>query len=457
MRLTPSTQIWERQERMIEFVRSHPITFLNAGTGTGKTLAMLATIAFEDYQRSIALTIKPVLRSVWARDTHKFIEGLRVIPLDKGTSKDKRKMIEATYDDPEPTIYVVNYETARMLDLEDFEWDFAVADESHKLKSHNSSQSIELAWSLRDVEHKVAMTGTAWEDRPTDVFGQVRFLEPGRRVRKDVLTSKRFGSWSEFFERYVKYRTVDNIKIPVKYINQDELAEKISDIYLHIERPQGTDVQHIIRYVDLKPSHMKEYLKFEKTSVFKSDGNRVLADNPLVLALRLHQFACGFYKPENKDELAEVKNGDAKLEALMGIAEELGDEPFVVFTRFQEDVNRISAALKRLGILSLRLTGERDEHEEWQDGKAQALIANIAAGSAGVSLTRACYGIYYSTGHSATDFVQSLGRIDRPPQDRPVTLYHLLAFDTVDEDIHDALMGKGERAENLLNRVLERA
>ena len=122
--------------------------------------------------------------------------------LDEGSSADKALQLELAWYNHErnvewqrePFAVIVNYETARLLDLDAFDWDFVVADESHKLKSHDSKQSKELAWKLRNVKHKLAMTGTPWSDRPIDVFGQVRFLEPFKKGR--AFGAERFGAWT---------------------------------------------------------------------------------------------------------------------------------------------------------------------------------------------------------------------------------------------------------------------
>ena len=78
------------------------------------------------------------------------------------------------------------------------------------------------------------------------------------------------------------------------------------------------------------------------------------------------------------------------------------------------------------------LSGSRHELEEWQDGAGQVLAVQIQAGGLGVDLTRAAYCIYYSLGFSLSEYEQSLARVHRPGQTRPVAYYHLIAEHTVD-------------------------
>lgn len=457
MRIT--TQLWDHQEKMCQWAIENKRGLLLGGTGTGKTLAMLATMARLKYKRTLVLTVKAALRSVWQEEVERFTEGARVLVLDQGTSATKRERLSEAMEeqakDGVPLIVVVNYETARLLPLEKWDWDFAVADESHKLKAYNSAVSNQLAAKCRHIPHKIAMTGTPWSDRPLDVYGQERWLNPGTKKYK-YWTSKTFGPYTAFFEDYTVYRTVNNIKIPEGYVNLDELAAKLADHFLYIDRDkvrQTKGVQMIERSAYLSEKHMQAYQELKREMLLEIGEDEITVDNQMVLALRLHQIAGGFYQPDGALAPKELPDGEAKLDALEGIVETLGDEPFVVFTRFREDVTRVKSRLKKLGIQSLELTGARDEHYAWRKGKGQALVANISAGSAGINLTRAAFAIYYSTGYSATDFIQSLGRIDRPGQERPVTIYHIVARGTIDEDIKEALWKKRQNEIELLNKA----
>jgi SNF2 family DNA or RNA helicase len=92
-----------------------------------------------------------------------------------------------------------------------------------------------------------------------------------------------------------------------------------------------------------------------------------------------------------------------------------------------------------------------DDLKRWQAGEAPVLAVQIDSGGVGIDLTRARYSIYYSLGFSLGSYEQSLARIHRPGQTRPVEYIHLLAEGTVDEKVMAAL---SQRA-NVVNAVLE--
>ena len=127
------------------------------------------------------------------------------------------------------------------------------------------------------------------------------------------------------------------------------------------------------------------------------------------------------------------------------------EEPIAVFARFRRDLDRIHAVAGRLGRKSFELSGRRNELADWQrDTGGSVLAVQEQAGGVGISLVRARYCIYYSVGYSLGDYEQSLARIHRPGQDRPVLYVHLLAEDTVDERVYQALDARRDVVETIL-------
>jgi SNF2 family DNA or RNA helicase len=74
----------------------------------------------------------------------------------------------------------------------------------------------------------------------------------------------------------------------------------------------------------------------------------------------------------------------------------------------------------------------------------------IQAGEAGIDLTRARYGVYYSIDYNLGHYLQSRKRLHRPGAKWPVMFYHLMAADTIDQKVAGAL----ERRQNLVESVL---
>ena len=94
------------------------------------------------------------------------------------------------------------------------------------------------------------------------------------------------------------------------------------------------------------------------------------------------------------------------------------------------------------------LSGRRHDLAEWQDGKTSVLVANTASGGIGVDLTRASYGVFYSVGHSLSEYLQAVARLHRPGQTKTTHFYNLVASvdgkQTVDTQVYKALSERKE-------------
>lgn len=469
-----TAKLWKHQELMVDFaeyqLRNRGYAYWLAGCTVGKTIAALSLITRFQFRRTLVICTKAAIPSAWLEDIKTHTEGFTLIPLLKGTSATKaERMLTALKETTSPAVVAVNYETARLIapQLKQAGFDFVIADESHKLASPTSKVSVSLAEVALGIPYRLAMTGTGWDDRPTQLFGQVRFLAPtkGRRT----MDSELFGNWYKFFETYVVYYSYQNVKIPKGYKNLPRLRETIEPFTMDILTEDVIELPeeiHVKRYVDPTPELKAAYVDMQRDMVAQFGDDLMRTTNVLAQSLRLHQLAGGFYTPYVLDELGrpvanggikEVPGAKPKLEALLDIMDEIGGKPVVIFTRFTDDVRVIQAALTEAGISTKVLVGGCHEHIEWQAGEGQVLIANIQAGSAGVNLNRARYCIYYSIGYSRTDYNQSRYRVRRKGSDitKPITYFHILMRGTIDEEILAGMSSK-EHIANELRKGLQR-
>lgn len=432
--------LWQHQRALVDWTKplmqQRGYAFWAVGCATGKTRASIALAAELGVKRLLVITTLPAITSAWVKEFEKLDLGWTVTPLLKGTSPQKAKMLKKRY---EREVVIVNYETASLIAHALVGFDMIIADESHKLKTYNSKTSKTLAKLV--APFRLAMTGTPFSDRPTDVYGQVRFLD-----------NNLLGSWNAFFERYVRYRVYErHIKIPIGYKNTDELMGKIAPFtyFLATDDVMTLPPRHHIT-VECIYDDYTDYKTFAKDAILEfSEGEYLTANGVLALTLRLQQFTGGHGVLGNQI----VTIPSPKLKTLADIVEQIGDHPIVIFCRFKEEVNAIEKVLE--GKKCLRLTGDVKEHNEFQAGQGDVLIANIQAGAAGINLTRARFCIYFSTGYSRTDYEQSLDRVRRDGSDlnHPVTYYHLLTKDTIDTDIYSVLHSKGNAAEELKHAI----
>ena len=131
-----------------------------------------------------------------------------------------------------------------------------------------------------------------------------------------------------------------------------------------------------------------------------------------------------------------IKLGNTKLEMLLTLLDELGNEQVIIWTQFKEEQVQILEAVKSGELLNSETV------EPFKAGDFQYLIAHPQRGGVGLTFTNCKYAIYYSRSFSLEEYLQSQDRIHRISQERDVTIFNLIARDTVDELIDLRLRGK---------------
>jgi len=308
-----------------------------------------------------------------------------------------------------------------------------ILDEAHRIKAASGKASLFFKRLRKFAAYRLALTGTPLPHGPMDIYAQFRFL--------DITI---FGpSFSAFRTKYAVMGGYHNKQI-TGFQRLDELERLMSRITFRVgsevlDLPPAT---HVTYHCDLCVEARRVYKDLEEDFVAEVRDGIVTAANALVKLTRLQQVANGVVKTDNG---IEHRIDDAKRKLLADTLEDMGkDGPVVVFCRYHLDLDAVHEACQAVGFESLELSGRRDELARWQNGAGQVLAVQISAGGVGVDLTRARFSVYYSLGFSLGDYDQSLARIHRPGQTRPVEHIHLVARNTVDVKIMRALERRAE-------------
>lgn len=193
----------------------------------------------------------------------------------------------------------------------------------------------------------------------------------------------------------------------------------------------------------------------------------VIAALAMTRLLRLQQITCGYLPTEDEAEPTYVIPGpNRRLELLCDLVEE-AQHKVIVWARFQLDITLILEELRRRGIRAVRYDGQANDDERAEakalfqgertlyDGaqvvgreavppeeQAKVFVGNPAAGATGLTLTAAKTVIYYSNSFKLIDRLQSEDRAHRIGQDNSVLYIDLVAEDSVDEQVVEALRNK---------------
>lgn len=461
------TKPWEHQLKALDFLMVRKYGALYTDMGSGKTKVAIDLIINKGFNFTIVCGTKKSC-DVWEKEfnIHCDIDRRKILLFNavKYSTVNKvtlmKEKLRSAAISHQKLVLIVNYDSIWRKPFS--EWlikqkiDCVICDESHRIKTPSSKCSLYLSRLGRHAEYRYLMTGTPTTESPTDVYAQYRFLEPS-------IFGTRFNEFRDQYENvdvarttYAGYRVL-NAKQPYK--NLDKLKEKMYSCAFYVTPNLNLPQQTFIDY-EFSPSNklVEIYKEVQKEGIYEDDENVLETNNALVKILRQQQILSGYIPMESQDFTQKVEKiiDSTRQEALQELLENIPkSEPIVVFAKFRYDFDQIESACNKLGYKYAEISGKRDDEKLWQDGKAHVLAVHYKSGSESINLTRARYCIYYSLSHSYGLYRQSLKRIHRPGQTRPVTYYNIVCkipkIVTIDEQILTALKHKQDVAEYLLN------
>ena len=397
------------------------------------------------------LVIAPlrVAEDTWTTEADKW-DHLKHLRISKvlGNPRERVRAMNKPAD-----VYVTNRENVDWLVKEYFDkwpFDMAVIDE---LSSFKSAKAIRFR-SLKKVrpyfKRIVGLTGTPAPNSLIDLWPQLYLLDGGVRLGKTI---------SSYREQYFipgqrNQHIVYNWKL--KDGSQEAIKNKIGDICISMMAKDYLDIPERINNVvsiTLPPNVASKYKQLEKDLVLELGEDDITAANAAVLTNKLLQMSNGAIYSETK-EVVEIH--EEKLKALLDIVEAANGKPILIFYSFRHDLNRIVSFLKTKKLKAVGLGGTADI-KKWNDGKIPILVVHPAAAGHGLNLQ---YGgniiVWFGLTWSLELYQQANARLDRQGQIKSVVVHHLVAKNTVDEDVMKALDNKEVNQSALLEAIKAR-
>lgn len=428
-----------------------------AGMGTGKTVSTLTAIAAIQLAEEGAVLVCAPLRvaqSTWPDEAQKWehLAGLEVTPII-GTQTERRNALLDAYR-KRSGVYTINYENipwlieeARLMGKA-LPFTMIVADESTKLKGFRGTEQVsksgkefvrkggsERASALAKLTFKsgmrfVELTGTPSPNGLQDLWGQVWFLDKGRRLGR---------SFSAFTQRWFRAGYTGYGVEPLPHA-QAEIQEAVRDVCITIDAKDWFDLKDPIVntiYVDLPPPARKLYQRMEQEMFMEiANAPPVEAANAADRTMKCLQLANGaVYVGEDDDRRWEHVH-DVKIQALQEVVEEAAGMPVLVAYHFKSDLERLLKAFPKVGR---HLDQDPQTIRDWNAGKIRVLFAHPASAGHGLSLQDGGnILVFFGHNWNLEEFQQMIERIGPTRQmqaghDRPVFIHHIVARGTVDE------------------------
>lgn len=421
--------------------------------GTGKSLTSIA-IAGALYQKigiKKMLVVAPLsILGVWNEEFRKFADFEYTLTVLNGSLAKKTDTLRQMQGS-ELQVAVVNYESAWRMEKELLAWnaDLIVADEGHKIKTHNIAASKAMHRLGAKALYKLLLTGTVITNRAIDVFSQYKFINSA------VFGKSFYAFRNRYFEMtgYGKYTPV------LKCSMEQELTEKLHSIAFRatkaecLDLPETTD---IIRCVELEPAAMRIYHNLAKENYAALGKGEVTVTNILTRLLRLSQLTGGFIGDDEGRALQRVSTAkQAALEDILdGVLQE--GKKLVVIARFVAEIKAICRMLEKTGIQYSLIMGsvkDRDDQvAQFQTNPdVKVFVGQIATAGLGITLTAASTMVFYSMDYSMSNFEQTKARIHRVGQRENCTYIYLIAKGTVDGKVLTVLRSKANLAKVLID------
>ena len=439
------------QEIAIKKVIEEPIAGLLLDMGLGKTVSTLTAIVdllHNSFEVSKVLVIAPkrVAEDTWSRETEKW-DHTAYLKVSKILGSELERLVALRQ---KADIYVVNRENVKWLtEYYKTKWpfDMVVIDEFSSFKSSKSQRFRALRKVRPYIKRIVGLTGTPAPNGMIDLWPQIYLLDQGERLGK-TLTSYR--------DTYFKPgRRNGHIVYEWKLKDDAEqgIYSKLSDICISmkakdwLDLPERTDLK---TEIDLPARARAQYKELEKELVLAFEDGDAVADTAAVLSNKLLQIANGAIYDEHKN--TQFLH-DEKLKAMDDLIEQANGRPVMVFYSYKHDLERLKERYKEAETIEADNAIAR-----WNKGEIPILLLHPASAGHGLNLQDGGNIIvWFGLTWSLELYQQANARLHRQGQKQAVTINHIVAKDTVDEDVLKALEGKDVSQEALIQALKARA
>ena len=407
--------------------------------GLGKTVEALALLVLRAPEGPSLVVAPTSVLPVWIDEAARFAPTLRARTF---AGEGRAALLDGLGPfDLVVTSYALLQQDAELLAR--VPWTVAVLDEAQAIKNEETLRA-RAAHGLR-ASQKIATTGTPIENRLEDLHGIFRFLAPSL-----------LGSAASFAARFS--RPIDRERDAAA---RERLRAMVGPFILRRtktdvlpELPARTEVTLRVP-LGVESIALYEAIRSEAIASLTGEGPGAAQRRIQILAAitRLRRAAS-----HPRLVLRDAAAGGEKLAALGELLDEIlpGGHRVLVFSQFVDHLTLVRAFLDERGVTYQYLDGStppakrKKAVDAFQAGEGDAFLISLRAGGFGLNLTAADYVVHMDPWWNPAVEDQASDRAHRIGQTRPVTIYRLVARDTIEDKILELHHRKRELAASLL-------
>ena len=327
------------------------------------------------------------------------------------------------------------------------DYDMVVVDELSSFKNWQAKRFKALMKVRPKVKRIVGLTGTPSSNGLMDLFAEYKLLDMGQRLGRFI---------GQYRSRYfMPDKTNGHVVYSYKLLPgaEEAIYDRISDITIsmksadHLKMPELVNSRYMVH---LDEPELEKYERMKRDLLLQLQEGEVTAANAAALSGKLSQMANGaVYSDDGTYETIH----DRKLDALEDIIEAANGKPVLAAYWYQHDLERIQERLSGLKIGFARLDQERNIRR-WNEGEVPVGLIHPASAGHGLNLqSGGNILVWFGLTWSLELYQQTVARLWRQGQKETVSVIHILAAKTIDEQIMRALETKDHTQKALIDAV----
>lgn len=414
--------------------------------GLGKTLQMISVLlaAKEEGNCGTSIVVCPAsLVYNWYEEFKKFAPAMSVCVV-AGNAAQRAVYIEnyTKYD-----VLITSYDLLKR-DIAEYEnkiFKYQILDEAQNIKNHSTAAAKSVK--VINAERKFALTGTPIENRLSELWSIFDYLMPGFLYGYETF-KKEFETPIVKSQDTKAQNRLKNMISPfvLRRLKGDvlkDLPEKIEEI----RYAKFTDKQQEV--YDAQVTHMLNMLNDQTEEAFSNGKLQILAE-----LTKIRQICC------DPSLLFDDYSGESsKRMACMDLIKSAveGNHKVLVFSQFTSMLALLENDLKSENLSYYKITGETDKKmrlqmvDKFNTDDTPVFLISLKAGGTGLNLTGADVVIHYDPWWNAAAQNQATDRAHRIGQRNVVSVYKLIAKDTIEEKIQKLQEAKRDLADSIIS------
>lgn len=367
-------------------------------------------------------------------------------------SEERRVNKEIRRTIPPEAVHVTSYENllwwCELYEPGKSPFDMFVFDEIGKLKNPKSPRYKAIRKHTKDAKLVVGLNATPAPEGLLDLYSQVTVIDGGK------LFGKSFYKWRDKYfvpTDYMAFNFRPQLgakELIMRDLNTIAFRVDEADLAYH------QTMQHSQIEVDLPPKARAAYDEMEKRMAIELDGrDDLVAMSAAASSMKLRQITSGFIYDEDGKPIVLHEE---KLNALSDLIDSMEREPLLVSYEFGYELEMIRKLWKGVRYLGHGVSAAtaKETVDLWNQRKLPVMGIHWASAGHGVNLQAGgSHLASLSRPWSLEGWMQMCGRIDRQGQTRACYGHGIVARNSTDQRVWEALTMKDAEQQDVIKAI----